>query len=99
MAQEQDQQVRELKYRLKNTNKTVGKQGETIYRLRSELAEVRATHSKIDRGDLRRLERVNQELVDYIVTLEAKLAAAQDEVRETEPDNTALQEVNANQPA
>jgi uncharacterized protein YaaN involved in tellurite resistance len=53
--------VRKLKHDLKVANKIMGKQGETIHRLRAELAEVRALHSKIERGDLRRLEREAQD--------------------------------------
>lgn len=68
--------VRELRYKIRQLSKTCGKQGQTIYRLRAELAEVRATHSKLDRGELRRLERVTQEQLAEINVLEEKLAAA-----------------------
>jgi predicted RNase H-like nuclease (RuvC/YqgF family) len=73
------QEVRLLRWRLKQVNKTVGTQGETIHRLRSELAEVRELNSKLERGELRRLERVTQEQAETIDTLEQKLAAADDE--------------------
>lgn len=48
---------RVLKFRLKQANKTMGRQGQTIANLRGELARLREEHSKIDRGELRRLER------------------------------------------
>ena len=70
------QLYRELKFKNKQLRKTAGQQGQTIYRLRAELAEVRATHSKLDRGELRRLERVAQERLDEINVLQEKLAAA-----------------------
>jgi len=50
-------QERRLKYQLKRANVTMGQQGQTIHTLRAELAEVRALNSKIERGELRRLER------------------------------------------
>lgn len=52
-----DQELRELRFRLKQANKALGSTGERIHLLRAELAEVRALNSKVDRGDLRRLER------------------------------------------
>lgn len=51
---------RELRRRLKLTNKTMGRQGQTIAALRGELARLREEHSKIDRGELRRLERFEE---------------------------------------
>lgn len=53
---------RYLKYKNRTLAKQNGKQGETIHRLRAELAEVRSLNSRIDRGELRRLERVNHEV-------------------------------------
>lgn len=57
-------EVRELKYRLAQANKTMGRQGQTIRALRGELAVTRSEHSKIERGDIRRLEREQAILVD-----------------------------------
>ena len=48
---------RGLRWRLKQANKTMGRQGQTIAALRGELARAREETSKIDRGELRRLER------------------------------------------
>lgn len=55
---------RDLKRRLKQVNATMGKQGQTIHQLRADIAELRELHSKIDRGDVRRLERENANLVE-----------------------------------
>lgn len=70
------QWARELRYKNRQLRKTCGKQGQTIHNLRAELAEVRALNSKLQRGELRRLERVTQEMLDEIEVLEQKLAAA-----------------------
>jgi predicted RNase H-like nuclease (RuvC/YqgF family) len=69
------QYVRELRFKVRQLSKTCGKQGQTIHSLRAELAEVRELNSKIDRGDLRRLERVAKEQAETIAALEQKLAA------------------------
>src|SRR5882757_5136250 len=76
------QLYRELKYRNKQLSKSCGKQGQTIYRLRAELAEVRTLNSKADRGELRRLERVTQEQAETIAALEEKLIAETEAARE-----------------
>lgn len=79
---EDTHEVRKLKRQIQQQNKTVGTQGDTIYRLRAELAEVRSLNSKIERGDLRRLERdaiknaeIVEELREQIKRLREKLDA------------------------
>jgi septal ring factor EnvC (AmiA/AmiB activator) len=57
-----DHEVREVRYRLKQANRTMGRQGETIHQLRGELAETRELNSKIERGQIRSLERQVAEL-------------------------------------
>ena len=52
-------------------------EGDTIHRLRAELAEVLELNAKIDRGDLRRLERIVIEQDQAIARLQEKLDAAQ----------------------
>jgi chromosome segregation ATPase len=59
-----DHEIRELRFklkqaddRLKQADKTIGRKGHAIHVLRSELAEVRELHHKIERGDIRSLER------------------------------------------
>lgn len=69
-----DDQMRELRFRNRQLRKTCGKQGETIFRLRAELAEARSLTSKVDRGELRRLERIVQEQNDALAAYERKLA-------------------------
>lgn len=56
-----DHELREVKFRLKQANKALGATGGHIHQLRAELAEVRELNSKVDRGDLRRLERQSAE--------------------------------------
>ncbi len=53
---EENHEVRELRFRVKQLGRQNGHQGETIHRLRAELAEVRELHSRIERGQLRALE-------------------------------------------
>jgi hypothetical protein len=50
-------EVRELRFKVKQLARQSGKQGQTIHQLRAELAEVRELNSKLDRGELRRLQR------------------------------------------
>lgn len=67
-------EVRDLKRRLKIANKTMGRQGQTIAGLRGELARTREEHSKIDRGELRRLERFETTALELIDKLENEIA-------------------------
>lgn len=62
-------QVRKLKYQLKTAHKTMGAQGQTIHSLRAELSEVRELNSKLDRAELRRLQRRERELMATVETL------------------------------
>jgi len=79
-------ELRELKFRLKQANKALGTTGERIHQLRAELAEVRELNSKIDRGDLRRLQNAEiqwreqfSRMAEQIKELEEKLAANEPE--------------------
>jgi septal ring factor EnvC (AmiA/AmiB activator) len=56
--------ARHAKYQnnLDQAKATIAKQGRTIHQLRSELAEIREQHSKIERYQLKQLERENQNL-------------------------------------
>lgn len=62
MDNETNHVIRTLKRALGQANKNMGKQGETICRLRGELARTREENSKIQRGEIRRLERDNESL-------------------------------------
>jgi hypothetical protein len=86
-----DHEVRELRRQLKLVHKTMGRQGRTIAALKGELARTREDHTKIERGELRRLERfeemareqfaLDKERLDRshkeIVRLREKLAATE----------------------
>jgi hypothetical protein len=53
-------EVRELRFKVKQLARQNGKQGQTIHQLRADLAEVRELGSKIERGELRRLQRFEE---------------------------------------
>jgi uncharacterized coiled-coil protein SlyX len=78
--------IRRLRYLLKQTNKTVGKQGETIHRLRAEIAEVRQLNSRLDRGDLRYMD-------NRVHGLEILLASAREEISQLNEKLTAEREI------
>lgn len=73
---DRDHETRELKFRLKQLGKANGRQGETIHRLRAELAEALAINSKIDRGEVRNLEHLVMWRDDTIRRLRDKLGRA-----------------------
>lgn len=50
-------EIRELRFKLRTLAKQNGRQGETIHRLRCELAEVREIMGRVDRGEVRDLDR------------------------------------------
>lgn len=74
----------ELARHIKTLNKTVGKQGETIARTRAELARTREENSKIERGQLRWLER-QVEILRQQTNLDAERL-----VKRTQERNEAL---------
>lgn len=80
-------ELRELRWRIKELNKVCGRQGETIHRLRGELADVRQLNSKIERGQVRNLERMLAWYQRDIEYLRAK-------VREQREILTAAEEPN-----
>lgn len=78
---DENSEVRELRWRIRQLGKQNGRQGETIHRLRAELAEMREMNGRIQRGELRDLDRavaalhVTRQLhVDTIATLREKLS-------------------------
>jgi predicted RNase H-like nuclease (RuvC/YqgF family) len=81
---EEDHELRELRYRNRLLARTSGRQGQAIYALRCQLAEVRALHSKIDRGDLRAYERRLIVQADTILKLEERLAETQAAIKALE---------------
>lgn len=91
-----DHEVRELRYQLAQAdeertriNKERGKQGDTIHRLRGELAEVRELHSKIERGEIRSLERLVASLQENVVKLAQDNARLVDKLWGEQPDDTS----------
>jgi hypothetical protein len=83
-------EVRELRRQLRLAHKTQGKQGQTIAALRGELARVRGDHSKIERGDLRELERFREMAVEQFTLDETRLANAHEKIKALR-DQLALQ--------
>lgn len=67
-----DEELRLARYKLKQANKTMGRQGETIYRLRGELACAREENSKIERGCIRSLEREVRNLIEDLAHAQAE---------------------------
>jgi predicted RNase H-like nuclease (RuvC/YqgF family) len=59
-------EIRELRFKIKQLSRQNGQQGDTIHRLRAELAEVRELNSKIERGELRRLERFEISAIEQL---------------------------------
>lgn len=91
-AADEKHQSRVLKYRLKQANKTMGKQGQTIANLRGELARVREEHSKIDRGELRRLERVEADAVGHFRQAAEMATRATEEIKRLNEENALIRE-------
>lgn len=91
-AADEKHQSRVLKYRLKQANKTMGKQGQTIANLRGELARVREENSKIDRGELRRLERVEADTVVLFRQTADMATRATEEIKRLREENALLRE-------
>lgn len=75
-------EVRELRFRLKQAHATMGRQGQTIYGLRGELAAVREKHDKIERGELQRLETLTEQLIARSVTADRMLQSRQEYIEE-----------------
>ena len=78
---EDNHEMRELKRRLKIANKIMGKMGRTIRDLRGELALTREEHSKIDRGNLRRLERFEETAIEQFAQDRERLDRAHEEIK------------------
>lgn len=66
---------------LKIAYRTMGRQGQTIANLRGELARVRGEHSRIERGELRRLQRFEEMAIEQFRLGEQQLQRASEEIR------------------
>jgi chromosome segregation ATPase len=98
---EEDHEVRELRFRLKQANKVMGRQGDTIYQLRGQLAELREITGKLQRGDVRNTERElgraledNERLREKNEQLLAELGQLRNEAHpdEAHPDTSSYTE-------
>ena len=67
-------EVRALRWKIKQLGKQAGKQGQTIYELRCQLAELRSLMSKEQRGYVRTLEREVTRLAERVEDLVAEAA-------------------------
>lgn len=81
-----DDELRLTRWKLKQANKTIGRQGQTIYGLRGELAVTRELHGKIERGDIRSLER-------QVESLTADLEKSRDGNKKLREELSKLREV------
>jgi hypothetical protein len=81
MSDTDNHEVRHLKHQLRLANKTMGRQGATIYGLRNELARVREENSKLERGELRRLQRFEESALEGAVQMRERLNQAQEEIK------------------
>jgi hypothetical protein len=66
-------EVRFLRRRLRQNNMTLGKQGQTIYDLRCQVAELREMIGKENRGYYRRLETTLDAATDQNAILEGEI--------------------------
>lgn len=78
---EDTHEVRELKYRLSHANRVMGRQGRTIAGLRGELARTREDHTKIERGELRRLERFEEMALEQFAHDKDRLDNSHEEIK------------------
>lgn len=74
-ATKDGQLVRKLRWQIKQMSRQLGRQGDTIHRLRCELAEVRELNGRVERGELRGYERDVARMDRIIRSLEADVVA------------------------
>lgn len=78
---------RRLRYRLREANRNVGKQGQTIHVLRSELAEIRQLNSRIERGELRIADRNTHRLQVLLDVAREEISALYEKLAEQDSVN------------
>lgn len=78
MVQQDDKRGRAIQWLIKLLDERIGKQGETIHSLRADLAETRELHSRIERNDIRQLDRQTVLLLERVT----KQGLTIDELRE-----------------
>jgi predicted RNase H-like nuclease (RuvC/YqgF family) len=79
--QNENHEIRKLRWQNRQLGKQLGKAGATIHQLRGELAEVREINGKIARGEVRDLERSVVTLITENARLDRVVANAHGEVR------------------
>lgn len=91
-----DHEARELNWKMKQLREQNGAQGRSIYNLRCIIEELRSSSSKIERGELRRLERQVPELkaeleLERAMSLHQSdvIKALQDKIRSLQSDQIA----------
>jgi chromosome segregation ATPase len=79
--------LREANYKKRLAHQQIGKQGDTIYNLRAQVAELQGLISKEARGVYRRIQAQydalygeHQQTLEYVETLKQKLAEAEQKV-------------------
>lgn len=77
-ASDDNHELRELRWRIGQLHKQLGRQGETIHRLRGELADVRQLNSKVERGQIRNLEASMAWRDEEIARLRTSLTTARE---------------------
>lgn len=69
MTDDENREMRTLRWRNKQLGKQLGKAGQRIHELRCALAECREINGKIARGDLRDLQRDVESKSEIIISL------------------------------
>jgi hypothetical protein len=80
---DEDHETRELRFRLKQANKVMGSQGQRIYELSGQLAELREITGKIARGEVRETERELRNALADNERLRKENQKLRDDARET----------------
>jgi septal ring factor EnvC (AmiA/AmiB activator) len=75
-------EIRRLNRVLKQVNKTMGRQGQTIYDLRCQVEELRAMISKENRGYYRRLETALAAKEDHLKVLREEIDRLREKLEE-----------------
>jgi DNA anti-recombination protein RmuC len=78
-----DHEVRKLKFLLKEKNKTMGRQGDTIFGLRCRVAELQEMIGKENRGFYRRLETMVEARDDELAVLRGEIDRLQEKLAES----------------
>jgi chromosome segregation ATPase len=78
--------------RLKQAHRVQGRQGQKIAELRGELARTREEHSKLDRGELRKLENFAEQALKQFEEDRKVLRRSTEEKKQLRDENKRLRE-------